>query len=219
MDYEVLSIIVDAEKAMQPGAPQLYAEVPNNVAFHWKAGGGDIEKAFREAEVTIKERLVNQRLQPSTIETRGATADYDIGSDSDDLGHFAESACASVFDFGTDRRAREQVARYCDRCGRRFWKQVPVYGPELVVAWLAMSLQTPVRWIEDRRENYIATNHGRDHVDYVELAAKKDGTVLGIRVKTIANMGAWLSTAGPGVPTILFGFDPQRPLQDPKYCG
>src|SRR5271165_3494353 len=80
IDYEPLPSVLDSEKAMQQGAPQLYDDVPNNLGLHWKAGGGDIEKAFREAEVTIKQRVVNQRLLPTAMETRGATADYDIGS-------------------------------------------------------------------------------------------------------------------------------------------
>ena len=76
------SVVVDSEKAMAQGAPLLYDDVPNNIALHWKAGGGDIQKAFREAEVTIKQRVVNQRLLPTAMETRGATAEYDIGSGS-----------------------------------------------------------------------------------------------------------------------------------------
>jgi len=67
-----------------------------------------------------------------------------------------------------------------------------------------MRLGRPVKWVEDRMENYVATIHGRDHVQYVDLAAKKDGTILGIRARVLANMGAYLSTAAPGIPTILF---------------
>jgi len=89
--------------------------------------------------------------------------------------------------------------------GGGFGSKIPCYGSEAVVVALARELGRPVKWVETRRENYVATSHGRDHVEYVELAAKKDGTILGIRVKTYANMGAYLSTAGPGVPTILFG--------------
>src|SRR5579884_2972525 len=89
--------------------------------------------------------------------------------------------------------------------GGGFGSKIPCYGPEAVVVLLAKELLLPVKWIEDRRENYVSTIHGRDHVEYVELAGKFDGTITGIKVITYANLGAWLSTAAPGVPTILFG--------------
>jgi len=90
--------------------------------------------------------------------------------------------------------------------GGGFGSKIHCYGPEAVVAFLAREIGRPVKWTEDRRENYLSTIHGRDHIQYVELAAKKDGTILGIKVLAYANMGAWLSTAAPGIPTILFGF-------------
>ncbi|MDA4129512.1 MAG: molybdopterin-dependent oxidoreductase [Thaumarchaeota archaeon] len=217
VEYEQLPVVVDAEKAMQPGAPQLYDEVPNNIAFDWKAGGGDIEKAFQEAEVTIKERFVNQRLQPSTIETRGATADYDPGTGQLTMWITSQNPHVHRFLISAITGVPENKLRViATDVGGGFGSKLPVYGPEFVIAWLAKKLETPVRWIEDRRENYLSTDHGRDHVDYVELAAKKDGTVLGIRVHTIANMGAWLSTAGPGVPTILFGLILSGPYKIPS---
>jgi aerobic carbon-monoxide dehydrogenase large subunit len=219
IDYEPLPVVVDSENAMKPGAPQLYDDVANNVAFHWKAGGGDVEKAFREADVTIKERIVNQRLQPSTIETRGATADYDVGSGQLTMWITSQNPHVHRFLISVVTGVPENKLRViATDVGGGFGSKLPCYGPELVVAWLATKLQTPVSWIEDRRENYIATDHGRDHVDYVELAAKKDGTVLGLRVKTVANMGAWLSTAGPGVPTILFGLILTGPYKIPNLA-
>src|SRR2546426_333628 len=90
--------------------------------------------------------------------------------------------------------------------GGGFGSKIPVYPWEAIVCHLAMRLGRPVKWVEDRMENYVATIHGRDHVQYVDLAAKKDGTILGIRARVLANMGAYLSTAAPGIPTILFGF-------------
>ena len=219
VEYEQLPVVVDAEKAMQPGAPQLYDDVPNNIALHWKAGGGDIEKAFREAEVTIKERFVNQRLQPSTIETRGATAQYDTGSGQLTIWMTSQNPHVHRFLISALTGVPENKLRIISTdVGGGFGSKISCYGPELVVGWLAMRLQTPVRWIEDRRENYVATTHGRDQVDYVELAAKKDGTVLGLRVKAIANMGAWLSTAAPGVPTILFGLILSGPYKIPAIA-
>jgi len=206
IDYEPLPSVIDQEKAMAQGAPLLYDDVPNNIALHWKAGGGDIEKAFREAEVTIKQRVVNQRLLPTAMETRGATAEYDIGSGQLTIWMTSQNPHVHRFLISALTGVPEHKLRIiATDVGGGFGSKIPCYGPELVVAWLAMKLQTPVRWTEDRSENYLATTHGRDHVDYIELAAKRDGTILGLKVTAYANMGAWLSTAAPGVPTILFG--------------
>ncbi len=217
VDYEVLPAVIDQEKAVAAGAPQLYDEVPNNIALHWKAGGGDVEKAFQEAEVTIKQRLINQRLQPTAIETRGATAEYNVGSGQLTIWMTSQNPHVHRFLISALTGLPENKLRIiATDVGGGFGSKIPCYGPELVVAWLAMKLQTPVRWMEDRGENYVATTHGRDHVDYVELAAKKDGTILGLRVKAYANLGAWVSTAAPGVPTILFGLMLSGPYRIPN---
>jgi carbon-monoxide dehydrogenase large subunit len=219
IDYEPLPSVLESEKAMAEGAPLLYDDIPNNIAFHWKAGGGDIQKAFREADVTIEQRIVNQRLLPTAMETRGATADYDFGSGQLTIWMTSQNPHVHRFLISALTGIPENKLRIvATDVGGGFGSKISCYGPELVVAWLAMKLQTPIKWTEDRSENYVATTHGRDHVDYVELAAKKDGTVLGIRVKAYANMGAWLSTAAPGVPTILFGLILSGPYKIPNIA-
>lgn len=217
VDYEVLPVVVDSEKAMKSGAPLLYDDVPNNLAFHWKAGNsGDFEKAAREADVVIKQRMTNQRLLPTAIETRGATADYDPGSGELTIWMTSQNPHVHRFLISAITGVPEHKLRIvATDVGGGFGSKLPCFGPEAVVGWLATKLQTPIRWIEDRHENYVATNHGRDHVEYVELAARKDGTILGLRVKTYANMGAYLSTAAPGVPTILFGLILTGPYKIP----
>ena len=217
VSYEPLPAIVDSEKAIQAGAPILYDDIPNNIALHWKAAGGDVDQAFKDAEITIKEKFVNQRLQPSSIETRGATAEYDQGSGRLTMWLTSQNPHIHRFLLGAITGIPEHKLRIiATDVGGGFGSKIHCYGPEAVVAWLSKNLRRPVRWIEDRRENYVATTHGRDHIDYAELAAKKDGTVLGIRVRTYANMGAWLSTAAPGVPTILFGLMLGGPYKIPN---
>jgi len=76
VDYEPLGVVVDAFRATQPGAPQLHADVPNNICFHWKVSGGDVESAFRTAEVVVKDHIINQRLIPNAMEPRAALAQY-----------------------------------------------------------------------------------------------------------------------------------------------
>src|SRR5918999_507433 len=206
VDYEPLPVVVDAEKAIQPGAPQLHEEVPQNTTFVWKVAGGDAEKAFREAEVVVKERLVNQRLIPNAIEPRGMVAQYNPGSGdltlwtATQIPHLVRLLLSMVMGL-----PEQKIRVIAPEIGGGFGSKLYLYPEEVIVATLAKTTGRPVKWIEERRENYVATTHGRDHVQYVEVAAKRDGTITGLRVKCIANMGAYLSTFAPGIPTILFG--------------
>jgi carbon-monoxide dehydrogenase large subunit len=206
VDYEPLPVVVDAEKAIQAGAPQLHDEVPQNTTFVWKIAGGDIDKAFREAEVVVKERIVNQRLIPNAIEPRGMVAQYIPGSGdltlwtATQIPHLVRLLLSMVTGM-----PEHKVRVIAPEVGGGFGSKLYLYPEEVIVATLAKVTGRPVKWIEERRENYVATTHGRDHVQYVEVAAKRDGTITGLRVKSIANMGAYLSTFAPGIPTILFG--------------
>ena len=206
IDFEPLPVVVDAEQAIQPGAPQLHDEVPNNTTFVWKVGGGDIDKAFREAEVVVKERIVNQRLIPNAIEPRGMVAQYTPGSGdltlwtATQIPHLVRLLLSMVIGI-----PEHKVRVIAPEVGGGFGSKLYLYPEEVIVATLAKTTGRPVKWIEERRENYVATTHGRDQVQYVEVAAKRDGTITGLRVKSIANMGAYLSTFAPGIPTILFG--------------
>jgi aerobic carbon-monoxide dehydrogenase large subunit len=207
VDYAPLPVVVDQERALGKDAPHLHAEAPGNVAFHWKLGGGDIEKTFQEADLVVSQRFVNQRLIPSAIEPRAAVAEYDPGTEELTLHvtsqnpHIHRLLMALVLGLPEQR-----IRVIAPDVGGGFGSKIPVYPWEVVVAHLAKELGRPVKWVEDRTENFVAAIHGRDQVQYVDLAAKKDGTILGIKVRAIANMGAYLSTAGPGIPTILFGF-------------
>jgi carbon-monoxide dehydrogenase large subunit len=206
VDYEPLPVVVDAEKAIQPGAPQLHEEVPNNTTFVWRVAGGDVDKAFREAEVVVKQRIVNQRLIPNAIEPRGMVAQYNPGSGdltlwtATQIPHLVRLLLSMVTGI-----PEHKVRVIAPDIGGGFGSKLYLYPEEVIVATLAKTTGRPVKWIEERRENYVATTHGRDHVQYVEVAAQRDGTITGLRVKCIANMGAYLSTFAPGIPTILFG--------------
>ena len=207
VEYEPLPVVVDQEKALAKGAPQLHAEAPGNVAFRWTLAGGDVEKVFREAEVVVSNRFVNQRLNPSAMEPRAAVAEYDRGSAELTLYVTSQNPHIHRLLIALVLGLPEHLVRVvAPDVGGGFGSKIPVYPWEIVVAHLAKEIGRPIKWVEDRSENFVASIHGRDHVQYVDLAAKKDGTILGIKVRSIANMGAYLSTAGPGIPTILFGF-------------
>jgi len=206
VEYDPLPVVTDGEAAVKKGAPSLHAEAPDNVAFKWTLAGGDVDKVFQNAEVVVSQRFVNQRLQPTALEPRAAVAQYDPGTKELTLHVTSQNPFVHRLVLSIVLKYPEHLIHViAPDVGGGFGSKIPVYPWEAIVCHLAMRLGRPVKWVEDRMENYVATTHGRDHVQYVELAAKKDGTILGIRARVIANLGAYLSTAAPGIPTILFG--------------
>jgi carbon-monoxide dehydrogenase large subunit len=210
VDYEALPAIVDQQKAMEPGAPQLHAEVPNNLAFKWVLGNADATAAaFKEAErdgVVISQRFINQRLIPNALETRSVVAQYNYGSGELTVWYTTQNPHIARFLMSVVTGLPEHKIRIvAPEVGGGFGSKIPFYADEAVVAFCARQTGRPVKWTEDRRENYQGTIHGRDHITDLEVAARRDGTITGLRGKTWANLGAYLSTAAPGVPTILHG--------------
>jgi carbon-monoxide dehydrogenase large subunit len=206
VEYEPLPSVTDARAALQPGAAQLHADIPNNEAFHWTVAGGDIDAAFRNAEVVVKERIIQQRLIPNAMEPRAALAQWSGASGELTLWnttqnpHILRFLCSVVT--GVPENRLRVIA---PEVGGGFGSKIAAYPADFITCMCAMKLRRPVKWTETRSENYQATTHGRDHVQEVELAARKDGTILGLRGTIWAGMGAYLSTAAPGIPTILHG--------------
>jgi carbon-monoxide dehydrogenase large subunit len=205
VDYEPLPVVVDGTKALEPGAPILHEELGTNLVFTYPVKGGDIDKAFRDAEVTVKLRIVNQRLIPNAMEPRSVVAKFEAGEltvwTSTQIPHFVQLILAVNLGL-----SQNKVRVIAPEVGGGFGSKLQVYAEELLVAHLARTLGRPVKWTEDRREGYLATIHGRDLVENVEVAAKRDGSVLGLRIRTVANMGAYLQAFAPGIPTILHAF-------------
>lgn len=206
VDYEPLPAVADAWKAAQPGAAQVHADVPGNVCFHWKVSGGDVEAAFKGAEVVVKERILNQRLIPNAMEPRAALAQYNSGMGELTLYVTSQNPHIVRFLLSLDTGIPEHKIRVvAPEVGGGFGSKIPHYPEDAMVIFASKMLGRPVKWTETRNENYMASIHGRDHVQDVELAARKDGTILGLRAKVWANLGAYLSTASTGIPTILHG--------------
>ena len=206
VDYEPLPAVVDPQKAASEGAPQLHEDVPNNLAFHWVVAGGDAASAFDDAEVVVKDRIVQQRLIPNAMEPRSAVAQYSkptgeltLWSTSQNP-HIARFLTSVVTGLG-----EHKIRVIAPEVGGGFGSKIPYYADEAITSFCSMQLDRPVKWTATRSEGYQATIHGRDHVEEVELAAAKDGKVTAIRTKVWAGMGAYLSTAAPGIPTILHG--------------
>ncbi len=207
VDYDPLPAVTDAVKATQPGAPQLHADVPGNLCFHWTVSGGDVEAAFANAEVVVTDRIVNQRLIPNAMEPRAALAQYNPATGEVTLWLTTQNPHIIRFLLGITAGIPEHKARViAPEVGSGFGSKIPHYAEDVMVIFASKALGgRPVKWTETRSENYKATIHGRDHLQEVELAARKDGTILGLRARCWANLGAYLSTASTGVPTILHG--------------
>jgi carbon-monoxide dehydrogenase large subunit len=203
VDYDPLPAVTDAEAAAESGAVLTHPDLGSNVAFtHTAAGGGDIDDAFRRADRVIKHRLYHQRLTPMPIEPRGVVASYNAGDGTltvwtaTQVPHLIRTLLPGMI--GVPENKLRIIA---PEVGGGFGAKLNVYPEEALVAHLAMRLNAPVKWIESRRENAASTIHGRDQIGDYEVAVKNDGTILGIRARTIADLGAYNQLLTPMVPT------------------
>jgi carbon-monoxide dehydrogenase large subunit len=209
VDYEPLEVVVDAEQATQPGAPQLHENAPNNVAFEWWAGDKEgTAEAITDAEVVVRQRLINQRLIPNPMEGRGAIGRYEPGTEEYTIWMSSQTPhimrlLITAFVLGIPEH---KVRCISPDVGGAFGSKIFLYTEWVLVAWASKRLGgRPVKWVESRRENYIGTIHGRDHITDIEIAGTREGAITGLKVRTWANLGGRLSTIGPGVPTTLYG--------------
>ncbi|MDH3540898.1 MAG: xanthine dehydrogenase family protein molybdopterin-binding subunit, partial [Acidimicrobiia bacterium] len=206
VDYQPLGVVVNPKTATEDGAPLVHEDVPGNQCFHWTVSGGDVEAAFSAADVVVGETIINQRLIPTAMEPRAALADWDASMESVTLWVTSQNPHIVRFLLSLDTGIPEHKIRVvAPDVGGGFGSKIAHYPEDSMVIYASQQLNRPVKWTETRSENYLATTHGRDHVEEVEMAAKSDGTILGLRAKTWANLGAYLSTASTGVPTILHG--------------
>src|SRR6187397_1759918 len=208
VDWEPLPAVVDAEKALEPGAPQLHENAPKNVVFEWNVGDKDgTDAAIDGAEVVVRQRIVNQRLIPNPMETRGDIGWYNPGTDeytvwmSSQTPHI-QRLLLTAFVTGIPEH---KVRCISPDVGGAFGTKIFCYADMALCMFASKAIGgRPVKWVEGRRENYQSTIHGRDHVTWLEIAGTREGEITGLRVKTLANLGGRLSTIGPGIPTTLY---------------
>ena len=216
VDYDPLPAVVDPHRAAADGAPQLHKEVPGNLAFHWVLEGGDIAAAFQSSDVVVRDRIVQQRLIPTAMETRGAVAQFTPATGELTLWNSTQNPHIVRFIMSLVSGVPEDRLRViAPEVGGGFGSKISQIQGDFIAVFCSMKLGRPVKWIETRSENYQSTTHGRDHVQDVELAATKDGRILGIRASVWAGMGGYLSTAAPGIPTILHGLMLSGPYNVP----
>ncbi len=203
ISYDPLPVVVDAEKGLEKGSPLVHEQFKTNLAFTHELKNGDVGGAFKNAEVVVRERLLNQRLAPIPMEGRSVMAEYKPGENvitlwsATQIPHLLKTQVSVML--GVPETSVRVIA---PEVGGGFGSKLNVYGEEAVVPWLARKLGRPVKWTEGRRENIAATIHGRDQVDYMELALKKDGTLLGLRARIVADLGAYHQLLTPIIPTL-----------------
>jgi aerobic carbon-monoxide dehydrogenase large subunit len=215
IDYEPLPAAIDVEKAMQPDAPILYEQFDTNVPFGMHPPTEEIDKVFEETKadggIVVKQRIVNQRLAPTAIETRGVVAEFRKADktltlwSSSQIPHLLRDYLSATVGL-----PQHQVRVIVPEVGGGFGSKLNVYPEELVAAYATMKLGRPVKWIEDRSEALAATIHGRDQIDYVEAAATREGKVTGLKIYGISDLGAY-SQMFTDVIMIGFGY--------PVSCG
>lgn len=203
VDYEPQPAVVDVERALESGAPAVHPEWPDNIAFTYHQEGGNVAKAFAEADVVVKQRITSQRLIPTSMEARGVVADWHPGEksltiySSTQIPHLMRSLVAGMLGLPENR-----LHVITPEVGGGFGSKLNVYAEEALMGFVARMIGRPVKWIESRRENFQSTIHGRGHVDYFELAAKKDGTLLGLKLKLLQDCGAYHQLLTPIIPTL-----------------
>ncbi len=197
VDYEPLPAVVDTEKATQPDAPLLYEGYGTNVALGIHPPMDDIDKVFAQTladgGIVVKQRIANQRLAPVSIETRGVVAEFRKSDkslsiwSSSQIPHLLRNYLAEQLGL-----PQHQVRVIVPEVGGGFGSKLNIYPEEALAAFAAMRTGHPVKWIEDRSESLAATIHGRDQVDYIEVAATREGKVTGFKVNIISDLGAYL---------------------------
>jgi carbon-monoxide dehydrogenase large subunit len=203
VEYDPLPVVVDAEQAIQPGSPLTHPDLGTNVAYTHTMGGGDVDDAFRRADRIIRQRVVHQRLTPMPIEPRAVVASYHAGEgtltlwSSTQVPHLVRTLLPGMLGI-----AENKLRIVAPEVGGGFGAKLNVYAEEALCGHLATRLGAPVKWIESRRENAASTIHGRDQIGDYEVAVKKDGTILGVKTRTIADLGAYNQLLTPAIPTL-----------------
>jgi aerobic carbon-monoxide dehydrogenase large subunit len=208
VDYEVLPAVADPAKAQAKDAPQIHEVAPHNTIYQWHLGDHRATaEALKAAKHVTKLHIVNNRLVPNAMEPRAAIGEYDAGSEGFTLWnttqnpHVARLVISAFVGMAPEHKLRV----IAPDVGGGFGSKIFIYPEEVVCLWAAKKIGRPVKWVADRSEAFIADAHGRDHVTHAEMAFDADGKITALKVKTIANIGAYMSTFSSSVPTYLYG--------------
>jgi carbon-monoxide dehydrogenase large subunit len=207
VDYEVLPAIADTARAQSKGAPQVHDVAPDNTIFQWHLGDkASTDTAFKAAKHVTRLEIVNNRLVPNAMEPRAAVGDYDAGTETYTLyttsqnPHVARLVLSAFVGIAPEHKLRV----IAPDVGGGFGSKIFIYAEETVCVWASKRVGRPVKWTGDRTEAFLADAHGRDHITQAEIAVDETNKITGLRVHTIANLGAYMSTFSSSVPTYLY---------------
>ncbi len=217
VEYEPLRVVTDAESGAARDAPRLHASLEDNVVASWTVEIGEVDAAFAQADLIVREQLRVQRHTGVPLETRGLVAEYDDGRGvltmwgPTKVPHFNRGVLATMLGLP------EHGIHFIEpEVGGGFGVRGEFYPEDFLVPWLAMRIGRPVAWVEDRLEHMLATNHSRQQVHQVELAVRSDGTILGLRDRFTNDHGAYVRTHGATVPKLTSALLP-GPYRIPAY--
>jgi len=203
VDFAMLDAVTDTAGALEERAPQIWDEAPGNLCFDWEMGDSPAtEQAFRQAARVVSVDLVNNRVVANPMETRGAIGSVDeqgrmVLHVASQGSHLVRTILAGM----VFQVPEEQMHVITPDVGGGFGMKIFVYPEYVMVLYAARKLGRPVKWIGQRSEAFLGDAHGRDHVSHAEMALDEEGHFLGLRVRTVANLGAYLSNMGPFIPT------------------
>jgi carbon-monoxide dehydrogenase large subunit len=208
VDYQELPAVVDPGQAQKTGAPQVHPEAPNNTIFQWHLGNeAETKAAFAKAASTVKLDIVNNRVVPNAVEPRAAIGVYDPAEEHFTLynttqnPHVARLVLSAFVGIAPENKLRVVAPDV----GGGFGSKIFIYAEETVCLWASKRVGgRPVKWTADRSESFLSDAHGRDHITHAEMAFDAGHKVIGLKVKTIANFGAYMSTFSSSVPTYLY---------------
>ena len=207
VDYDELPAVVSAVEALKDGAPQLHPEAENNLIFDWELGDkGATDAAFTNAAHVTKLHIVNNRLVPNPMEPRAALGHYDAADDhytcwtTSQNPHVARLVMSAFYNVAPEHKLRV----IAPDVGGGFGSKIYIYPEEIVCLWASKRTGVPVKWTSDRTEAFLTDAHGRDHVTEVEMALDADNKILGLKVDTVANLGAYMSLFSSATPTYLY---------------
>ena len=209
VEYEELPVVVSAAEAVKPGAPLVHDEAPNNICYDWELGNpkAEVDAAMSSAFHVTTLEFVNQRLIPNAIEPRSYIGSYDAVSEKYTLYTSTQNPhlirllmCAFVLGI-----PEHKVRVVGPDVGGGFGSKIFHYTEEALLTWASKKVGRPIKWTAERSESFLLDAHGRDHITKAEMGFDNDGKIVALRVKTLANLGAYLSTFSTCVPTYLHG--------------
>jgi aerobic carbon-monoxide dehydrogenase large subunit len=199
VEYDPLPVVVDPEKALEPGAPLVHEDIGTNQTHEWTIGGGDMDAAWADADVVIERRIVNHRTAGAPIEPRVAVADHRAGQLTLHLTS-QNPHLIRLFMAGELGMSEDQIRVIAPDVGGGFGVKITHYAEELLCAWASRKLGRPVKWTETRSEHMSSSIHGRGQIDYVKVGAKRDGTITGLECTAICDLGAYYTLLTPFIP-------------------